>query len=451
MSANAAGGLPQPRRAFALLGITLAIMLASLDSSIVNIALPEISKSLSVAPASIIWAVLAYQVVISVSLFPLAFVGDRVGHRLVYSAGVVVFIASSTACAFSPNLTWLVASRAVQGLGAAGIMSVNMALIRFIMPPALLGRGIARNTLTVGLSLTAGPTIASAILSVASWQWLFLVNIPIGIIAFVLARTALPETPRITTRAFDVGGAALTALTLGVLIVAIDGVGRGDPPLFLVGEFITGIVLVTILLNHQSRQSVPILPLDLLRIPLIGLSGASAILAFIVQGMSFVTLPFYFHDVQGFSQVMVGFAMTPWPAAMVIASPIAGRLSERFNPGLLGLFGLMLVCVGLILVWLIPQHASWGNIAWRMFICGYGMGTFQVPNSRAIIENAPAHRSGGASAIQASGRLYGQAIGAALGAACFGLLQSRGAEVAPIIAAGFAVIGCMVSSLRIRH
>jgi DHA2 family multidrug resistance protein-like MFS transporter len=235
------------------------------------------------------------------------------------------------------------------------------------------------------------------------------------------------------------------------LIIAIDGVGRQDGVSFLVIEFIASAVLIVALLINQSKKTVPILPLDLLRIPLIGLSGLSAVISYIVQGISFVTLPFYFHDVQGLSQVMVGLSMTPWPAAIVIASPIAGRLSERFSAGYLGLAGLILLCLGLISLILIPGGASWPNIAWRMVLCGFGFGMFQVPNSRAIIENAPPNRMGGASAIQASGRLYGQSIGAALGAACFGLLQSRGAEVAPYVALGFAVTACVISSLRIRH
>lgn len=442
-------GLPQPRRMWAMVAYTFALICAALNVSLINVALPDIAGSMSVAAADAVWIVIAFQLAVSISLFPLAAIGERIGYRIPYVCGIFLFTFASLLCAFAPNLTILVVARALQGFGASGIMAVNIALLRFILPAKSLGRGIGYNTFLVSASSAAGPSIASAILSVASWKWLFLVNIPFGIVAFAVALVAMPATPR-SMRAFDFGGAALTAITLGIFILAVDGVGRGDHALVLTAEFFVAGVLFALLILHQRRRIAPILPIDLLKMPIIGLSSLTAIFTYIVQALCLVSLPFHFHDVQGFSLAAVGLAMTPWPLAITIASPIAGRLSERLRAGWLATTGLALIIVGLITLTFLPESASLLAVGWRMALCGFGFGLFQVSNTRTIIENAPAQRSAGASAIQAGSRLFGQSIGAALVAACFGLFHVQGSQTALLLAMLFAGVACAVSALRLR-
>ena len=173
-------GLPTPRRYWSVVAIWLAITMAVLDASIANVALPAIARDLHAAAAESIWVVNAYQLAIVVALLPLAALGELLGYRRVFQAGLVLFVLASLGCAFAHTLPELTAARAAQGFGAAGVMSVNGALVRFTYPHSQLGRGVGLNALVVSVAAALGPTVASAILAVGSWQWLFAVNVPIG-------------------------------------------------------------------------------------------------------------------------------------------------------------------------------------------------------------------------------------------------------------------------------
>src|SRR5438105_9726599 len=176
-------GLPLPARYWAILTIALGLTMAVLDGAIANIALPTIAREMRVDPASSIWVVNAYQLAVTISLLPLASLGEIVGYRRVYQAGLAVFTVASLGCALSDTLATLTLARVVQGFGAAGIMSVNTALVRFIYPRRLVGQGVGLNAMVGSVSSAVGPTVAAGILSVASWQWLFAINVPIGLAA----------------------------------------------------------------------------------------------------------------------------------------------------------------------------------------------------------------------------------------------------------------------------
>ena len=229
-SGTDADGLPPPQRYWAIAAVALAITMAVLDSSIANVALPTIAKDLNAAPADSIWVVNAYQLVITILMLPLASLGEVVGYRRVFRAGLVVFTLASLGCALSDSLVMLSAARVVQGMGAAAMLSVNSALVRFIYPSRMLGRGIGINAFVVAVSAAVGPTVAAGILSIASWPWLFAVNVPIGVITLIAARM-LPRTPR-SGRRFDVPSALLNALFFGLLIIAIDSIGHGGHTLY---------------------------------------------------------------------------------------------------------------------------------------------------------------------------------------------------------------------------
>src|SRR5271167_1136825 len=189
-------GLPNPQRMLAFATIAMATAMAVLDGAIVNVALPTIARHLAIPNADSVWIVNAFQLAVTISLLPLSALGDTLGYRRVYWPGLALFTLSSLACALSPSFTTLVAARAMQGLGAAGIMSVNIALVRFIYPSSRLGQGVANIAVIVAVSSAASPSVAAAVLSVASWRWLFLINVPIGVVALAIAARTLPATPR---------------------------------------------------------------------------------------------------------------------------------------------------------------------------------------------------------------------------------------------------------------
>src|SRR6202034_2983695 len=203
-------GLPYERRIWAVVAISLAVGMASLDTAIANIALPSIAADLKVSPADVVWVVNVYQIAMVATLLPLGALGEIVGHQRIYLGGLLLFTIASLGCACAGSLPTLLIARVLQGLGASGLMSVNSALIRFVYPSRMLGRGYGYNAMVVGTAFTFGPTIASAILALGTWPWLFAVNIPFGLTAMAIGIRTLPPTPR-AAHGFDFVGALLAA------------------------------------------------------------------------------------------------------------------------------------------------------------------------------------------------------------------------------------------------
>ncbi len=440
-------GLPSPRRQWAVATIALGLILAVMDSAIANVALPTIAIDLNAEPAHSIWVVNGYQLAITVALLPLSSLGDRIGYRNIYLPGLFLFTLASVACAMSTSLPMLTIARVVQGFGAAGIMSVNTALLRYIYPQAKLGRGIGINALVVALSAAAGPTIASAILSVANWPWLFAVNLPIGLAAFVIGLGCLPKTPTHTHK-FDYISALLSAATFGLLIGSIDALGQGEGIGLFIIEMLIGIGLAYLLTKRELGNPAPVLPVDLLRIPIFALSLATSISSFAAQMLALVSLPFMLHGL-GYDAVQTGLLITPWPIAITIAAPLSGRLMERYPAGLLGGIGLGIFAIGLLSLAIIPPNPNEFDIIWRMALCGAGFGMFQSPNNRTIIMSAPKSRSGGASGMLGTARLLGQTTGAAMVALLFSRVPVHGTTVALLMATGFAIVAAFVSLARL--
>ncbi len=470
-AAEAAGGtapdgLPQPARSRAMLVIILGLTLSVLDISIVNLALPGIARELQADASSAIWIVNAYQLAALVLLLPLAALGDRLGYRRVYLVGMAVFTVASVGAMLATSLNGLILARALQGAGSAGIMSVNAAMVRLIYPRALLGRGVALNSLVVAGATMAGPSVAAAILSVANWPWLFALNLPLGIFTLWLGRRALPFNPA------KAGGSgqpiALLDVALNIAMFTLIFIGVERLGVRMEGAAATtaqaggaatgwlllaaGLAVGAVFLRRQWPLAAPLFPVDLLRIPVFALSMGASVGAFCAQMLAFLALPFLFLEVQGRSHVEAGLLMTVWPLAIVLVAPIAGRLIGRIADGLLGGVGMAVFAAGLLLLaWQPAQAAAW-DIAWRMALCGAGFALFQSPNNHTIVTTAPLHRSGAASGMLGTARLTGQTLGAVLLAGIFAVWtghDGRGESVALMVAAASAVLSGISSSLRV--
>jgi DHA2 family multidrug resistance protein-like MFS transporter len=444
-------GLPPGRRRLAIMAQAMVISMAVLDGSITNIALPSIAQDLHIQPADSIWVVNAYQLAITISLLPLASLGDIYGYRRVCGWGISIFTLASLACALSTSLPMLALSRVIQGFGAAGLMSVNTALVRFIFPRAQLGRGMGINGLVVSVSAAAGPSLAAAILTVAPWPYLFFINVPIGIVAIAMLRT-LPATPLATHR-FDWRSAALNAAMFGLFIAGVDGLGHGQSAPLVVVELAAAVAVGIVFVRSQMGMRAPILPVELFAIPAFSLSVLTSVCSFVAASMAFVSMPFLF-AAGGLSTVDTGLLITPWPVTSAIMAPIAGRLSDRVSAGKLGGLGLLIFGLGLFAVANIPADPAWWNVAWRMAMCGGGFALFQAPNNRLLIASTPRERSGAGSGVLSSARLLGQTLGAALVAVTFGFTQAAGvgvgAHLAIMIGAAAALLAMVVSLLRLR-
>ena len=439
-------GLAQPQRALAFLTILIAVAMSVIDSAVVNIALPRISVDLAVNPERAIWVVNAYNLAITVSLLPLASLGDIVSYRRVYRVGIVLFTLASIACGFSQTLGELTLARVVQGLGAAGIMSVNIALIRAIYPATILGVGVSNLAFVVAVSSAASPSMGAAILAVAPWRWLFFINAPLGLIAIALAFQVLPATPR-RDQKLDALSVALNVATFGLLVFGVDALGGRDlgPAALELGGAVIAAALLT---WRQFGLALPVLPIDLLRLPVFALSMVASVSSFAAQGLTMIALPFFFINDLKLPISKAGLMMTPFPLGIALMAPIAGRLADRFTPGLLGASGLIVFCVGLIATALMPHEPTNFDIVWRLGLCGMGFGFFQSPNNKAIISAAPADRSGGAAGLQSTGRLVGQTLGAAFMAVIFARQNLHPMVFALTLAAAFTVAGAVASGLR---
>ena len=452
MNPSTSDGLPVPQRYAAILVIALGIMMAVLDGTIANVALPTIARDLNTSPATSIWVVNAYQLAITISLLSMASLGDIIGYRRVYQAGLLIFSVTSLFCALSDSLWTLTFARVLQGFGAAALMSVHTALIRIIYPRAQLGRGIGINTLIVAVSSAAGPSIAAAVLSVASWQWLFALNVPIGLLAWCLGIKFLPaNNTKSNGNRFDITSCVLNALTFGLLITAISGFSQGQSPAVIAAQVVALLLIGFFFVRRQLTQSFPLLPVDLLRIPIFALSIGTSIFSFAAQMLAMVSLPFFLQTVLGRDEVATGLLLTPWPLATMVIAPIAGRLVERYHAGLLGGIGLAVFASGLFLLAVLPANPSDVDIIWRMILCGAGFGLFQTPNNHTIISAAPQHRSGGASGMLGTARLLGQTSGAALVALMFNMFSTNGTHASLILAGCFASIAALVSLLRVTQ
>jgi DHA2 family multidrug resistance protein-like MFS transporter len=440
-------GLPVPRRYWAIAAIALAITMSVLDSTIVNVALPTIARDFQADSAASIWVINAYQLAILVVLLPLASLGEIVGYRRVSQAGLTIFTLASLGCAFAPSLLTLSLARVVQGIGAAGIMSVSGALVRHTYPHRYLGRAVGINAFVVAIAAAVGPTIASGVLAVAHWRWLFGINVPLGAVAIVIAFCALPDSER-TPRRLNVTGAALYASAMGLLLSGLQTLAHRAAGLLALAEIGSGAVLAWLLVRHERPRAAPLVPFDLLRARTFALSLATSVCSFTAQMAALVALPFEIQRL-GHSAVETGLFITPWPAALALAAPLAGRLADRYPAGLLGGLGLLTLATGLALLVLYPVTGDATGVVWRTALCGAGFGFFQAPNNRAIMGAAPRRRSGAAGGMLAAARLIGQTLGAAAVAILFRAYGEKGSNYALAVAALLALTGATISLLRL--
>ncbi len=442
-----ADGLVGRQHVMALTAVLLAVAMATLDTAIANTALPTIADSLHVTEAQVIWVVNAYQLAVIAVLLPFAASGEILGLGRVFAAGTMLFTAASLVCGLADSLTTLVAARILQGIGAAAIMSVNIALIRFVFPAHLLGRGVGLNSMVVALAFTVGPTVASGVLSVTSWHWLFLINVPIGIVVVLFVLRALPPTER-QTHGFDRIAALLCAGLFGCSVLGFESLSHGGAWAPVMVEWGAAGVCGALLWRRQADHPAPMLAVDLFRAPSFALSAATSICSFSAQGLGFVSLPFLLQSTLGYSAVATGLLMTPWPAVVAVMALVAGRLADRYPPGLLGGIGLVTLGCGMGALALLPAHASAIDIVWRTALCGAGFGFFQAPNLKALMSSVPQRRSGSASGVIATARLLGQTLGAGFVALCFHLSQAHAPQVALWLGCAFAVAGSVASAMR---
>lgn len=441
-------GVAGARRNWAIASVLAAMMLVVLDAAIANIALPTIGPSLHAMPAAAVRIVTAYQLGVIVALLPAAALGESLGFRKVFVTGALLFTGASGLCALSPSLPWLIAARFLQGLGGAGVLALGIALLRFIVPHDRLGAAIGWNAMTVALSSAAGPAIGAAIVSVAPWPWLFLVNLPVG--AFVLAASRMLPAVNGTGQPVDLASIALNACTFALMVVGAElAPSRLAMALAL---FVGAAFSASVLVRREAGRVAPLVPLDLLGRRSFRLSVIASVLCFVGQTAGLVALPFHLRQALGLTPLETGLYLTPWPSTVAFAGPVAGKLANRVPTARLCLAGGSLLALGLGLAALVPERGQPFVLGVCMMLCGLGFGLFNVPNNRNMFLSAPRERSGAAGGLQGMARLTGQTAGALLMTVLFSLApMGLAPRTGLAIASALTLAAGLVSILRARE
>jgi len=443
-----ARGAPEIRgaqRTAAVACVLAALVLVVLDAAIVNVALPVIASSLHASAAESVRIMTAYQLALVVGLLPSAALGESIGPRRAYAAGVALFTAASVACSIAPSLFFLVAARFLQGLGGASIMSLGITFFRHILPQEELGAAIGWNTLAVAFASAAGPSVGAVVLSMASWRWLFAVNLPLGVLTLLFTR-ALPRIGG-THRKVDIVSVAVNAAFFGAFVLGAECLPE-HPELAALYAALSALS-AWLLVRREWPRKAPVIPFDLLRARSFRLSVLASICCFIGQSAAMVSLPFYLQHELAQSVLRTGLLMTPWPLSVALVASWMGRLTNRVSGARLCVTGGITLALGLLVAAMLPLRAQPGFLIPILFLCGAGFGLFQVANNRNMLLSAPPSRSSAAGGMQGTARLTGQTLGGALMTVLFTVTAS---SVAPrlglAVAAGAAVLAALISGLR---
>jgi DHA2 family multidrug resistance protein-like MFS transporter len=422
-----------------------AMALAVFDAGIVNVALPALGRAFGTEPVDTILVVSAYQHAVLIGLLPCAHLAERLGYRQLFIGGIGIFTMASLVCAAAQTLPVLVAARFVQGLGAAAIMALGVALLRAALGSERLAAAIGWNALTVAICSATGPVLGAVLLSMASWHWLFLASIPFSLLALVAAR-GLPEV-ELTRGSVDAGAIFLYAAT-GTLFFGAAKV-LPERPYASLALLAAAISCLALLARHERRSATPIIPFDLLASSVFRKSVLASICCFTAQSAGIVALPFYLQSGLAHGPLTTGAVLTCWPVAVAVTSLAASRLRNRVRTGTQCAGGALVLATGLLLGAVIPLQLGVWPLAVAASVCGTGFGLFQLANNRTLFLSTPALRSASAGGMQGTARLTGQTIGTLLAGLMFASIATSAIapRVALAIGAAFALAAALVSAL----
>jgi MFS family permease len=414
----------EPGRAgWALVVLSLAMLLSSLATSVANVALPTLEDAFDVSFGQVQWVVLAYLLAVTTLVVGAGRLGDLVGRRRLLVAGIGVFTAASALCAAAPGLPVLVAARAAQGAGAATMMALSLALVAEAVPAARTGSamGLLGTTSAVGTAL--GPALGGVLVGALGWRAIFLVNVPPGLLALALARRHLPADPLPAGRErapFDVAGSVVLALTLGAYALAMT-VGHGRVAPLSAGLLAGAFAGVLLFIAVEARARAPLVQAAMLRDPGLRAGLATSALVSTVMMATLVVGPFHLSRALGLGAAQVGLVMSAGPAVVVLAGVPAGRMADRFGAPRLGVAGLAAMAAGALLLSIAPVRLGVPGYLGPMVILTLGYALFQTANNTAVMTGAHPDRRGVTSGLLNLSRNLGLVTGASMMGAVFTL------------------------------
>ena len=448
------------RKWWVFLVVGIGTFMSALDGSVVNIIVPVLRAYFKSDVASVEWVVVVYLLVVSSLLLTFGRLGDLRGHKAMYSAGFLIFVATSAVCGLAPTVSVLVAARTVQAIGAAMLFANAPAILTRSFPPQQRGQALGLQATMTYLGLTVGPSLGGWLTQSISWRAVFYINVPIGLLAFILSLVFIPADKPDTARSerFDLPGAVLFAAGLGALLLALnqgDAWGWASPAVIICAA--AAVVLLGIFLRVELRTPAPMLDLSLFNQRIFSASTASAVLNYICLYSVIFLMPFYLLQGRGLNPAQAGLLLTAQPIVMAIVAPVSGSLSDRIGSRLLSTLGMLVMAVGIFLLSLLKPDAANSAILFGLAITGLGTGIFISPNTSALMGSAPRQRQGIASGILATARNVGMVLGVGLaGAILTGVMARTGSNNALftavhtglLVGAGLAVAGAVISLIR---
>ena len=418
---------PGQRRWPLFIVVAVGVFMSTLDSSMVNIALPSIMRDFGSHLHTTEWVVLVYLLTITATLLVWGHLGDRIGKNKIYSGGLLLFALGSLACALSGSLAGLIASRCGQALGAAMMMATGPAIIKQTFPPNQLGRSLGLIGVAVSLGLMTGPALGGIILEFYSWRAIFLITVPVGVVFFMLARVIIPVSPRPrVSHRFDWPGTLLWSLALLFLSLAISQATAADRSLARVILLLAaGILALVLFIKVELVSRKPLLPLHLFSQRFFNAAAFSAVLSFMILFVVIMLTPFYLDRVLSLPSFRIGLVMMSIPLAVMVVAPVAGHLSDRIGARLLSTVGLALSSLGLLLLADLPVDVQPWHVAVRLGLMGCGQAMFLAPNSASLLGRVERQYAGASAALLATARNLGMLLGIAQAGLVFSLVFSN--------------------------
>jgi EmrB/QacA subfamily drug resistance transporter len=412
--------------------VCLGIFMTTLDASIVNIGLPSIARAFDTPlNGALEWIIICYLVVIGGLLLTFGRLSDMIGRSPIWLTGLVVFTTGSAICGAATSLGLLIAARALQGVGGAMMLSTSTALLGNAVPPTQRGHALGWGAVAVALGASAGPTIGGLLTAYASWRWIFYVNVPIGLIAIIATLKLIPPAIGHSNQRFDPLGAALIAIALAALNLGLSfGQEWGWTSARVLGILLLGVASLVAGVVVELRSAHPMIDVRLFRNRVFVSSVVSLLCSMLALFAVGFLLPFYAEELRGFTAERTGLLLTPFPVAMAIVSPMAGALSDRVGSRWLAPLALTITAVALLLLTQLDATSSMTSMAWRLALAGVGLGLFQAPNTRSLMDAAPDSEQGMASGVFATTRVTGQALSVAIAGAVFASLGGAAAGTA---------------------
>ncbi len=413
--------------------VAIGVFMSTLDSSIVNISLPTIAREFGVPlSGSVEWVLISYLVMTAAVLLTAGRLADMFGRKAVWAVGLFIFTGGSALCGAATSLGFLIAARALQGLGGALLFASSPAMLTSAFPAHERGRALGLNAVIVALGVSVGPPLGGFITAYFSWRWIFYVNVPIGIIGIIATLRVLTEKLHRTPGKFDPVGAILLAVGLALVTAGLSfGQELGWTSPLLISGLVVGAAALVAIPFVEKRISDPIIDLRLFRNRVFLSANLSLVLNFLALfAVSFI-MPFYLEQLRGFPTQLVGLLLTPLPIIIAIVAPFSGSLADRFgSTRWLAAGGLAIACIGLILLSQLNAQSSIFDIVWRLVVTGFGQALFQSPNNSALLGSVSPQQRGVASGFLATGRVMGQSLSVALAGAIFANLGGSAAGLA---------------------